>query len=483
MSPGRVFLLTLCSLPGVITFIELLLRLPLRKRVSELAAASNKAIHVIRSPSISDHWKEKAVPRYARQTMALSISLTFYLIVLFMVFSVVFCLMGLVFLGSLREVLELTYNPVTLVLTVFLGTFYALLRKKIRKPESRSSSDYNLPSRILHHIALGNSAVKEMAFDIDCMMTRYLGIKSSSPVFVSGLARAGTSILLEALYSTGSFATLTYRDMPFVTAPYLWSRITAQHRVRESSKKERAHGDRLYVNYDSPEAFEEAFWLTFTDPPYVKDTHLEIQSPDENLSKKYRKYVGNILARHRDSPPRRYLAKNNNNLTRINTIISAFPDAIIIVPFRNPADHAKSLQIQHERFLQRHAEDPFSLKYMNWLGHFEFGANFKPFNVSPRALPETQEEPENFEYWMRYWECVYAFLLERHAADVIFFDYDELCDEPESVLSRLEERLALGRDSLKEFSANIECARRHVSQQGLPSQIQNTYDLLRGLSL
>jgi hypothetical protein len=486
MTPSNILFLSLCTVPGVITFIELFLRLPFKKRVRELVATSGKSLKVIRSPNISDHWKEKAVPHYARLTMALSLSLTFYLIALFLAFGVVFCVLGLVFFGDLREVLELTYQAETLIIAVVFGTLYALLRNKLTTPKTQKGTDYTVFSRAMHRVALGSSLVKEMAFDIDCLMTRSSSPKTSAPVFISGLARAGTSILLEALHSTGAFATLTYRDMPFVTAPNLWSSITSRHRVKESSKKERAHGDRIYVSYDSPEAFEEVFWLTFTHTSYVKDTHLEIQELDEELLEKYKRFVQNILARQDGSPSLRYLAKNNNNLMRINAIKSAFPDSSMIVPFRNPADHAKSLHIQHQRFLQRHAADPFSLKYMNWLGHFEFGANFKPFKVAPEAMPQDNEEPGKFDYWLRYWNSVYAYLMERHASEVIFFDYDRLCETPDVVLGKLEDKLSLKEDSLKPFASSIKCARRHMSpeeEQALPEHIKNTYDSLRRLSL
>jgi hypothetical protein len=317
-------------------------------------------------------------------------------------------------------------------------------------------------------------------------MARSRSPKTSAPVFISGLARAGTSILLEALHSTGAFTTLTYRDMPFVTAPYLWSSITSRQRVKESSKKERAHGDRLHINYDSPEAFEEVFWLTFMHASYVKDTYLEIQKIDEALLDKYKKFVQNVLAGHDGVPPLRYLAKNNNNVMRIDAIKAAFPDSSTIVPFRNPMDHAKSLHNQHQQFLQRHATDPFSLKYMTWLGHFEFGANFKPFKVAPEAMPQDSEEPGKLDYWLRYWNSVYAYLMERHAAEVIFLDYDKLCETPEVVLGKLENKLSLKEGSLKAFSSGIKCARRHASpeeERSLPEHINSTYDSLRGMSI
>ena len=75
-------------------------------------------------------------------------------------------------------------------------------------------------------------------------------------VFVAGVARSGTTILLNAIYDSDEFASLSYADMPFVLAPNLWSKIssTSKHLI-----KERAHGDGIKVSSDSPEAFEEVF--------------------------------------------------------------------------------------------------------------------------------------------------------------------------------------------------------------------------------
>ena len=51
-----------------------------------------------------------------------------------------------------------------------------------------------------------------------------------------------------------------YADMPFILAPNLWSKINLNHQTELS---ERAHGDGILINSESPEAFEEVFWKTF----------------------------------------------------------------------------------------------------------------------------------------------------------------------------------------------------------------------------
>ena len=70
--------------------------------------------------------------------------------------------------------------------------------------------------------------------------------------------------------------------MPFVLAPNFWSKFSL-HNNNNSAMVERAHGDGIKVNTESPEAFEEVFWKTF--------------SEENNESKKNLKIMFNSLIR------------------------------------------------------------------------------------------------------------------------------------------------------------------------------------------
>ena len=52
-----------------------------------------------------------------------------------------------------------------------------------------------------------------------------------------------------------------YKDMPFILAPNLWSKLSFNK--KNIDLVERAHGDGIRVSVESPEAFEEVFWMTF----------------------------------------------------------------------------------------------------------------------------------------------------------------------------------------------------------------------------
>ena len=121
-------------------------------------------------------------------------------------------------------------------------------------------NNYSWLEQKLHKFALSSQFMREVTFDFE-----NTNIAPSSDtgdhVFITGLARAGTTILLNALYKSNIFASLSYADMPFVLAPNIWSKIS--FKKKDLELMERAHGDGIKVSTESPEAFEEVFWKTF----------------------------------------------------------------------------------------------------------------------------------------------------------------------------------------------------------------------------
>ena len=126
------------------------------------------------------------------------------------------------------------------------------------------SSNYSFVDRALHYFAFGAPFVQKVLCELenDLFKGKLEPVGSAGEVFVTGLPRAGTTLVLELLYGTGEFETFTYRDMPFIFAPLLWDKISGPFR-KPGDKVERAHGDGMMVSFDSPEAFEEVIWLAF----------------------------------------------------------------------------------------------------------------------------------------------------------------------------------------------------------------------------
>src|SRR6056297_381858 len=139
----------------------------------------------------------------------------------------------------------------------------------------KSESDYSFLDRLLHQLALGPRTVRAACFELETKRRQAVAPpENNHPVFIAGLARSGSTVLLNALYETGEFRSLTYRDMPFIMMPGTWRKIS-KGSSRQRTVTERAHGDRITIDYDSPEAFEEVFWKTFLGERYVFPGHVE----------------------------------------------------------------------------------------------------------------------------------------------------------------------------------------------------------------
>ena len=306
-----------------------------------------------------------------------------------------------------------------------------------------SQADYSPLERLLHRLALGPRFIREATFDLETARLPKGFTVGPQPVFIAGLARSGSTILLNSLYQAGVFRSLTYRDMPFVLMPGRWRQMSGSSR-RHMAASERAHGDRLLVDYDSPEAFEEVFWLTFCGDDYVQPQRLTPHQAGAATRDRFRRYVAAVLASAEHDGQVRYLSKNNNNLLRLPTIAAAFSDAHILIPFREPLQHALSLQQQHARFCQSHAQDRFAMRYMSWLGHFEFGLGHKHYEYQGRDNPF---DPADANYWLQCWLDAYSLAQATAPAGSVFVGYEQLCEAGPGALDALFERVGAPRNS------------------------------------
>ena len=55
--------------------------------------------------------------------------------------------------------------------------------------------------------------------------------------FVTGLARSGTTQLLNSLYKTG-FSSYTYSDMPFLFSPNMWGKLRSAFKYQIDEETE-----------------------------------------------------------------------------------------------------------------------------------------------------------------------------------------------------------------------------------------------------
>ncbi len=315
-----------------------------------------------------------------------------------------------------------------------------------------ASQTYSLTDRWLHWLALEPQIVRELSFDLERQFslprrpsqrgdaTAVARDPAADAVYVCGLARSGTTLLLRLLDQVEGFRSLSYRDMPFPLAPKLWQRLSSLS-PRKAVAEERIHGDGVLVDFDSPEGFEEVFWRTFTRYS-TRDGRLSAAAPsDETLVAfaDYRALVANPKGAPGGGGPRRYLSKNNNNLMRLEPLCRE-PASSIVLVFRHPAAAALSMHRTHASFCREQAKDDYMRRYMAWLCHFEFGIDHRPFAFAAAAM-DTRLQPGQLDYWLDYWCAVHEHILKFEAPALHLLDYDALCRTPATVLGSLFDAL------------------------------------------
>ena len=310
---------------------------------------------------------------------------------------------------------------------------------------------YSRLDRLIHRTAFASIAIQRGLADLeDRLFARRLAdVTINAPVFVTSLPRAGTTLFLEILSALPGFATHTYRCMPFVLCPLFWDLLSRGFR-KDADLRERAHGDAVLVGYDSPEAFEEILWKFFWKEKYAED-RIRLWSRvdrDEEFEIFFRSHMRKVVVLSAAADGRgngaRYVSKNNTNIARLDLLKTLFPDCRIIIPVRDPWNHIASLRRQHERFTTIHARDPFSLRYMEWLGHFEFGGALKPINFRGWMDKEAKCNPSDESFWLTYWAESYESMLASAGPNVHFINYDRACSQPRPALEAIAAALELG---------------------------------------
>jgi hypothetical protein len=327
-------------------------------------------------------------------------------------------------------------------------------------------SRYSALDRALHRLGFVTSKAQIGLADVeDRLFESCLAqIAVEKPVFVTALPRAGTTLLLQVCLALPGFASHCYRDMPFVLCPMLWDRFAARFR-RSDVPRERAHGDGMLVSVDSAEAFEEVVWKAFWHSQYEADRIIPWADQEKSDFFDFlRRHIRKIIAlRHNEADPApRYISKNNLNIARVGLLCRNFPDAVIVVPFRHPLQHAASLLRQHCNFLKIHNRDRFARDYMAAIGHYDFGDTLRPVDFGGWLACAQSQDPTTLLFWVEYWIATYEYLLKKAADRVWFLSYDALCCEPTRGLKRLADIMEIAECSaLLRQSSRISAARPH----------------------
>jgi hypothetical protein len=266
------------------------------------------------------------------------------------------------------------------------------------------------------------------------------------PIYIAGLARSGTTILLELLARHPDLASHRYRDFPPVLTPWLWNWFVDRAAARPGALHERAHGDGIQVTPESPEAFEEVVWMAFFEGLHDPNTNavLDGQSRNPRFERFYRDHIRKLLLVRGG---RRYLSKANYNLTRLAYLQKIFPDARFLMPIREPVWHIASLMQQHRRFCREHGRDVRLQRHMSRSGHFEFGLDRRPLNwgdaAATREILERWRHGAEVEGWALYWAGLHGHVVDvlEHNPELrkatLVLRYEALCSRPVPTLEAL----------------------------------------------
>jgi Sulfotransferase family len=307
---------------------------------------------------------------------------------------------------------------------------------------------YSALDRLLHNLAFSTRKAQIGLADLEDVIfrDRLARHEVDRPVFITALPRGGTTLLLELCVASGTFASHTYRHMPFVLIPILWNRFSQGFR-RFDAARERAHGDGMLVNVDSPEAFEEMAWMACWPTRYQRDRIMPWRDEEDSgfrdfLNNHFKKIIA-LSAKAGDGMSDRshsllrYASKNNLNIARITWLARHFRDALFVIPFRDPLQQCASLCRQHLNFLEIHRRDPFAKHYMKGIGHFEFGDNLRPVDFDGWLDSSKHRDPRELGFWLAYWWATYRSLLAEATERVRFVNYDALCADPRSGLEQI----------------------------------------------
>ena len=157
--------------------------------------------------------------------------------------------------------------------------------------------NYSAIQKFLHDFVLSKKFINKSLFELEKMI--YLKpkeITNQPHIFITGLPRSGTTSLLNFIYSSNQYASLTYKNMPFILSPH----FSKLFNKRNIPKKERLHGDGITFDINSPEALDEIFFNN--DEKFVKNelvNYIQLillsENKDKYLSKNNLNYLIKVI--------------------------------------------------------------------------------------------------------------------------------------------------------------------------------------------
>ncbi|MFX1517488.1 MAG: sulfotransferase [Promethearchaeota archaeon] len=271
--------------------------------------------------------------------------------------------------------------------------------------------------------------------------------KIEKPIYITGLARAGTTITLEMLNKHPDIAAHRYLHMVLPYTPHWTQSIAHYVPIIMKTPTERLHKDRIAVTRDSPEAVEEIFWQKYFTNTHdesksnILDTH--VQNPQFETF-----YIDHLKKLLLNRKATRYLAKNNYNVARMEYLQKLLPDVKFIILVRNPFDHIASLAKQDVILKEMEKNDPRLLQWTKIIGHREFGTAkvcivFDDLKVVQKIRALWQQKDTYLEGWGTYWAETYSYIHNKMKTNLqlakasLIIRYEDLCEHSETTIDKI----------------------------------------------
>lgn len=344
---------------------------------------------------------------------------------------------------------------------------------KIKKSKTKKHKDFDFPVpmyfivKFFHEFPfLANMVNMIESFQLKKKIEKVI---IDRPVFVTGLARAGTTITLEMLSKHPEVATHRYLHMVLPFTPY-WTQEIANLTPIMTSPVERLHKDRIVVTRDSVEAVEEIFWQKFFHPHNeISSDILGTTTQNPKFENFYPNHIKKLLINQKAT---RYFAKNNYNLARMEYLQKLYPNVKFIILIRNPFNQIASLVKQDIILKELEREDPRLLDWTKIIGHREFGSAKVCINLDNTKTIQKIRELWNqkstyIKGWAVYWTEIYSYIDKKLKSNptlanaVLLIRYEDLCEEPEVTIDRIIDHIGL---DMKKFTKVKESYSKRLEQ-------------------
>lgn len=333
---------------------------------------------------------------------------------------------------------------------------------KLRRTEKETAKQFDFPTP-MYFIAklayqfptIANLMNKTESLVLRKQMADY---EIDRPIYVTGMARAGTTVTLEMLSQHPSVATHRYLHMVLPYTPH-FIQLAANVLPLMKSPVERLHKDRLIVTRDSPEAVEEIIWQRFFSSilDESQSNILDSTTSNPDFEMFYMEHLRKLLFNQNAA---RYAAKNNYNASRLEYLQKMFPDVRFVVVVRDPYDHIASLAKQDIILSNLESADPRLLDWTKIIGHREFGSAKICINFGNSRTVEMirnlWSSPKTYARgWAVYWNEAYSYIFEKldsnpNLADAsIVVRYEDLCEFPKKTIDAIVQHVEIDSGSFR----------------------------------